>query len=306
MRKKDKKNKMSQKIPLMIIPLAIAMKISRRLTGLGKRLAGFIPGLKYELRETDIDLTDAEYVAACLVNCFAMLVLFFGLFFALTYLIQAKGLEYSLFLSGLLSAVFFFLFFVVLIRYPGVLAGKKAEQVDKNLIFALKDLSLQISSGVSLYNALVNISKSGYGVVSKELEKVAKSVSTGTPMNAALESMAVESKSEYLRKTIWQLVNTLKAGASLKGALQTIINDLTVDQRTKIRNYAKELNLWSLVYMLFAVAIPTIGSTMLIILSSFAGIGVTKGLFIAFLVGAVVVQYIIIGLIKTRRPVVHL
>jgi flagellar protein FlaJ len=200
----------------------------------------------------------------------------------------------------------FLLFLIVLARYPRVLAGKKAEQLDKNLIFALKDLSLQVSSGVSLYNALVNVSNSGYGLVSREFGKAAKSVYAGVPMNTALENMAIESKSEYLRKTIWQLVNTLKAGASLKGALQSIIRDLTSDQRAKISSYAKELGLWSLVYMLFAVAIPTIGATMMIVLSSFAGIGITKGIFILFLAITLVVQYILIGLIRTRRPMVHI
>ncbi|MBU2561181.1 MAG: type II secretion system F family protein [Nanoarchaeota archaeon] len=269
-------------------------------------MAGLVPGLRYDLMGTDVDMTDAEYVVACLTNCFVVFVLSSGLFFALLYRIQAKELNYSLMLSLVLGLSVSLLFFIPLIRYPAILAGKKAEQVDKNLIFALKDISLQVSSGVSLYNALVNISKSGYGATGKEFEKVAKAVNTGTPLASALEKMAVESKSEYLRKTVWQLVNTLKAGASLKGALQAIINDLTADQRARISNYAKELSIWSLVYMLFAVAIPTIGSTMMIVLSSFAGIGVTKGVFIAFLVIVVIVQCVLIGFVKTRRPIVHL
>ena len=58
-------------------------------------------------------------------------------------------------------------------------------------------------------------------------------------MNKALEKIALESKSEYLRKTVWQIVNSLRAGASLKGTLKEIINSLTLDQRIKINNYAK-------------------------------------------------------------------
>jgi archaeal flagellar protein FlaJ len=297
---------MTQKIPLMIIPLSLSARISRRFVNLGESLAGFAPGLKYDLMGTDLELTDSKYMLACLLNCIGVFLFFFGMFFALSYRLQSKGMGYSIAISTGLGLVISMLFFVSLVRYPRILAGKKAEQVDKNLVFALKDVSLQVSSGVSLYNALINISKSGYGAVSKEFEKAAKSVNAGVPMSKALERMAVESKSEYLRKTVWQLVNTLKAGASLKGALQAITRELTSDQRAKIGSYAKELNLWSLVYMLFAVAIPTIGSTMMIILSSFSGIGITKGVFISFLASTVIVQYVLIGFVKTRRPIVNL
>ena len=87
-----------------------------------------------------------------------------------------------------------------LLRYPRILSGKTAELIDKHLVFALKDLLLQINSGVTLYNGLVNVVKEGYGQASKELEKVAKDVSCGIPIDKALEKMALQTKSEFLRK----------------------------------------------------------------------------------------------------------
>ena len=289
----------------MLIPLKISKKISKRLRGIGTVFVKIVPGLKYDLEKTDLDLTQGEYMAACLVNCFFVFVLFSGLLFILTYHVRAKALSQSLTLSIGIGFALFVLFFVLLARYPKILAKKKAEQLERNLVFALKDVLLQISSGVSLYNALVNVSKANYGLVSEEFEKVAKQVNSGKAMDKALEELAVTSESDYLRKTVWQLVNTLRAGASLKGALKTIIKQLTVEQKTKIRDYAKELNMWSLVYMLFAVAIPTIGVTMMVILSSFAGMGISKGLFIAFIIICFIVQIILIGLVKTRRPMVN-
>ena len=120
----------------------------------------------------------------------------------------------------------------------------------------------------------------------------------------ALEKMASSTSTDFLRRAVWQIVNTLKAGASLKGALRSIIDDLTAEHKNRIRDYSRELNLWSLMYMLFAVAIPTIGATMLVILSSFAGIGVSRGMFIAFLALNFALQFILIGFVKSRRPVV--
>tara|TARA_Y100000310_G_scaffold343799_1_gene453092 strand:- start:4018 stop:4275 length:258 start_codon:yes stop_codon:yes gene_type:complete len=85
-----------------------------------------------------------------------------------------------------------------------------------------------------------------------------------------------------------------------------LIDDLTLDQRNRIKKYAAELNLWSLLYLLFAVAVPTIGATMLVILSSFAGFGVTQGFFIIFISICFIIQLILIGFVKTRRPVANI
>ena len=297
---------MTQTISLLLIPLKISKKISKRLIGIGAVLGRIVPGLNYDLEKTDIDLSQEEYMAICLINCFFIFILFSGLLFFLSYYIRLKTLSQSLILSLGMGFALFILFFILLSKYPNILAKKKAEQIEKNLVFALKDVLLQISSGVSLYNALVNVSKANYGLISKELEKVAKQVNSGKPMDKALEGLAITSESEYLRKMVWQLVNTLRAGASLKGALKTIIKNLTIEQKTKIRDYAKELNMWSLMYMLFAVAIPTIGSTMIVILSSFGGMGISKAFFITFIIICFIVQFILIGLIKTRRPMVHI
>lgn len=297
---------MSQRIPLMIIPIGIAKKLSRIFFGMGGRLSRLVPGIKYDLQETDLGIAEEEYMAYSILNSFFIFIIFFGLLFLLSYRVKENSLQYSLVLSLALSFCFAIVFLVLLVRYPKITAGKKAEQIDKNLIFALKDLYLQINSGISLYNAMVNIAKEDYGQISIEFGKVAKSVNTGTPVVAALEKMVLKSKSEYLRRTIWQIINTLKAGASLSGALRTIIDDLTIDQKSKIRDYAHELNLWSLIYMLFAVAVPTIGATMLVILTSFAGFGITKGMFVIFIILCFIVQVILIGFVKTRRPLVHI
>ena len=100
-------------------------------------------------------------------------------------------------------------------------------------------------------------------------------------------------------------INTIKVGASLKGSLRAIINELTICERERIRNYSRELNMWVLAYMLFAVAVPTIGTTVMMILAGFAGYNMTKEMFVLFLLINFAIQYILIGFVKYRRPVVN-
>jgi len=297
---------MTQKVPLMIIPAGISKSISRPFLGIGRWLSDFFSGVKYNIEQSDLNEEPERYFANALLNSILFFAIFFILLFLLLFFIKNEQPNSSLLKSSGYSFLIFALVFLIFIKYPRILAGKKAELLEKNLVFALKDLLLQVTSGVSLYNGLVNISKSNYGQVSVEFEKAAKAVNSGKPVEQALEEMTATTSSEFLRRVVWQLVNTLKAGASLEGALRTIIDDLSSEQKSRIRDYARELNLWSLIYMLFAVAIPTIGAVLLIILSSFAGFGISKGIFVSFIAINFALQYVIIGFVKSRRPVVNL
>ena len=285
--------------------LTSSKSVVRPFFGIGKFLSKLHSGLSFDLKESDLDFKVEHYAGAAFFNSFIYFLIFFILIFLLSFRIAGRELIQSLVFGLAIGLGLALLFFIVLLRYPKILAGKKAEEVDKTLLYALKDLLLQVSSGVSLYNSFVNIANAKYGLVSKEFKIAAQEINTGIPMGKALENMAIRTKSAYLRRSLWQLVNTLKAGASLKGSLKTIIDDLTRDQRSKIKDYARELNLWALIYMLFAVAIPTLGVTMLVVLSGFAGFGVNAGTFFFLVIVAIFVQIVIIGFIKTRRPVVQ-
>jgi flagellar protein FlaJ len=293
--------KTEDRIPLMFINFQAGAKLSKIFLGISREILKLTSGLKYDLENTDLDVKPDAYIANSILNGLIFFFLFGGLLYFLNTVKQQPN---PIFKSIAYAILIFFLIMYLFLKYPKIIGGKKAELIDKHLIFALKDMRLQISSGVTLYNAIVNVSNADYGQASFEFQKVAQRVNTGTPLAKALEDMAFKSKSDFLRKTIWQLVNTLKAGASLKGALTTIIEDLTLDQKDKIKRYAQELNLWVLMYMLFAVAVPTIGITLLVILSSFAGFGINQAFFIFFVIMCVIIQIVLIGFMKTRRPVV--
>ena len=293
---------MANPVPLMIISPAICKKFSKPFEVIFRRFRRRLTFLKKDLQQTDLTFHAEEYAAFSFMNGFFFFMLLTPLLFILSYKVNEKPLPEALSIGISIGVGVFLLFFILLIRYPKILAGKKAEAIEQNLVYALKDLLLQLTSGISLFNALNNIARAGYGKVSEEFGLISQQVESGKPLTEALEDLTKGTKSIYMRKTAWQLANTIKAGASVKNALRTIINELVIVQRTKIRDYAQELNLWSLLYMLFAVAIPTIGATMLVILSSFAGMSINNATFILFVVITVIVQIILIGFIKTRRP----
>ena len=280
---------MKQNIPLILIS---DEKSSKVFMGMGESLSGILSQKK-------------EYISLAILNTLVYFLMSSAIFTLILIGIKQYELANALTTSALISIAISMLIFLVLIAYPKILSGKKAEQIEKNLLFALKDMTLQVSSGVPLYESIINISKSHYGEVSREFQIIITQVSSGKSLEKALQILAQESSSEFLRRAIWQLINTMHSGGSIKGTLKGIIQELTIEQRNKISNYSRELNMWILVYMLFAVAIPTVGATMLIILSRFGGYSLSEATFLSFIAINIAVEFILIGFVKSRRPIVN-
>jgi flagellar protein FlaJ len=304
-----------------LLPEKTAKKIAHTFLGVGRRLSYIFPGLSYDLELVSSDLEEGEYIIVAITNALIWAFLLFLLLFGLSY---SKGTitseqirtgfsslrEFQYFLTSLRwfflsSAIVFIVFLSFFMYYPRILARKIVENVDKDLIYALKDLLLQISAGVSLFDAMVNISKSGYGKISKEFKTAVQDINAGEMQEIALEKMALRTESEFLRRTVRQILVAFKSGASLQVALKSVIRNLQQYQRSQIKSYTYELNLWVLLYIIVAVAIPSLGVTLLVILSTFGGVSVNEGFVVNLMVLSFMGEIVLIELIKTRRPVLH-
>lgn len=286
------------------------------------RVSYILPGLKYDLETIGSDLDQGEYVALSLANALVWAVLVSLLIFLLSY---AKGnitsdqlgsalsslgsmreflisIRWTI-LSGILVFVLFSAFFSY---YPRVLARKIVEDVDKDLVYALKDLLLQISSGVPLFEAMVNISRSGYGTISKEFRRTVQDINAGEMQETALEKMALRTESEFLRRTIRQMLTAFRSGASLEVSLKSIIKNLQQYQYSQVKAYTYELNLWVLLFIIFSVAVPSLGIMLLVILSTFGNLTVDNGFIIGLVSFCVLCEIALIEFIKSRRPVTHM
>lgn len=281
-------------------------KINRKFIWIGHRLNHFFPGLQLDLERAGIKTNAQKYLTASVFSAAMYGILSFSFFYLLFFLRDTLIINVNTFTSVGLGVVFSILFFFLHVIYPGIIANKYAAGIDQSLMFALKSMLIQVTSGVSLFNAMVNVSKSNYGTVSAEFGDVVKEISSGVSETKALEKLALRTKSEYLKKTSWQLLTSLRSGASLKGALATVVSSLNNQHMRAIKDYAAELNLWILLYLLLAAAIPTMGVTFLVIMSAMAGLNIGPESVIAIIVGAGLMQIVLIGFVKTRIPKVYL
>ncbi len=289
------------RVKFLLFSVEQAKNFNKRILIIGDFLQKIFVGIKYDLKKAELEIEAEEYLTAVFFSAVIYGIIFFVLGTLLIFL--RDGIIESAFpLNLIIGIVFFILSFFLHIIYPGIISKRIAFGIDQNLIFALKSMLIQVKSGIPLFDSMKNIAKADYGVVSKEFENVVQEIIAGTSESKAIEKMALRTKSDYLKKAAWQLVTSIQSGASPAGAIETTTNNLTANQLRAIKNYSAELNLWILMYLLLAAAIPTLGITFLIILSSMGGSTITPEYLILVILFAFVVQIVLIGFVKNRKP----
>ncbi len=294
---------MKEKNPVMLLfPIEKAKHFSNKYLFIGRAVSRIIFSLKYDLEKAEIEIEPEKYGLAALLSAavYAVMFSFIGIAFGI---ILNKGFTSNVVLLAVITAIGAFVAMLLFhLIYPKMAAVQLANAVDQELLFALRTLLIQLSSGVSLFESMRSISKSNYGQVSEEFAEVVKEINSGSSESAALEKLAFKTKSDILKKTLWQVVITMKSGGSIVNALNSQVDVLVAQQREVIKNYSASLNLWTLVYLIIAAAMPSLGVTFLVIASSIGGAGIGKDSIVLIAVMAFAVQIVLIFLIKEQVP----
>jgi flagellar protein FlaJ len=187
-----------------------------------------------------------------------------------------------------------------------LIISRKIRDLDRYLLFALRHMQVQIKSGIPLFDTLVSVSNGDYGLITEEFKKCVKKISTGMSETNALEELIFKNPSIYFRRVIWQITNAIRTGADLGGTLDAIVDNLGDEQKVAIRRYGSQLNPLSMMYMMLAVILPSLGITFLVLLSTFSGFTVSEIIFWFILTILIVFQFSFVGLVKSRRPTIEL
>jgi flagellar protein FlaJ len=290
-----------KRIPFIPFPIQKSLKISKPFLFIASRLAKFNPFLAQKLVQSEIGLKDREYLAIAIFSSLFWFLLIFLTFNLIGFSFGRNFLSLSFVLSFLISSVVFF----YINFYPSLLLSRKDRDVERNLLFAIRHLFIQVRSGVSLFDAMVSVSKGNYGSVSEEFEKCVKEIATGKEETQALEELAFRVPNVGFKRIVWQIVNSMKAGGDVGSILNTIAHNLSEEQKVKIRKYGSQLSPLALIYLMSTVILPTLGITFLIVFSTFAGFQVPEAVFYLILFTVLVFQVMLIGLVKSRRPSVE-
>jgi pilus assembly protein TadC len=288
------------KIPFSLLPAPVVLSIARRMVGVGSIIGKMFPGLKLQLVQAGLKETPKEYGAVAFVVAASNMAML-GMFFVLiAFLAKADIILPAL---GICLIVGGFSFFTI-IMMPGVTASRRVKSLDNNLIPALRQLLIEVRSGVTLFQAMTSIT-AGYGEVSAEFKRIVDHINIGVSETDALNEASKRNPSFKFRRVLWQVSNSLTVGSDIALSLSDMIEELTKEKLDDIRRYGQELNPWTMMYMMLAVILPSLGITIAAIILSFLNISLPKMIVMpGIIAGLILFQIVFIQFVKSRRPVV--
>ena len=269
------------------------------LNTLFQRTAKAFPNLKVKLKQAGIDNKPEDFIKKTFISAFYMatgVVVF--LFLILAKLNVVKGIFF------ILVPFIFIVMFFYMIRLPDVRISKKEKDISKEIVFAGRFIIVELESGVPLYNAMVNVSKN-YEIIGRYFKEITDKVDLGTSMEDALNEAVEFIPSNDFRKILWQIINSIRTGSDVAKSLYSVMEQITKDQITEVNKYGKKLNPLAMFYMIVAVILPSLGMTMLIILSSFIKFELSLTILLALAGFLGFVQFMFIAMVKFSRPAIE-
>jgi flagellar protein FlaJ len=188
---------------------------------------------------------------------------------------------------------------------PTVKISRIDKDINKEIVFAGRFLAVELESGVNLYDAMKNMVKS-YPVVGAYFKEMVDKINIGTPMEEAVSEAIESSPSDSLTKILWQISNSLRTGSDIAEPLKTVVDTLIKEQQIMVNEYGRKLNPLAMFYMLIAIIVPSLGVTMLTIISIFAGLRLNL-VILLFIAGLIAfMQFMFVAMINSIRPPVEL
>ena len=145
-----------------------------------------------------------------------------------------------------------------------------------------------------------------YGVASNYFKEIVRDIQLGASIEEALDKATEFCPSEKMKRILFQINNSLKIGIDVSKVLESILDEISNSQLIELQRYGKKLNSFTLFYMLAAVVVPSLGITMLIIVSSFVSIKIDNTIFFVILFFLIIFELFFISLFKSVRPRLNL
>lgn len=157
---------------------------------------------------------------------------------------------------------------ILAILIPKSKAKKIGNEVEKQLPFALRHMSIQIKAGVGIYETMESVAEADYGRLSEGFKWILANIEKGVSTEAALEAWTERTKNKSVRRVVSHIVRALRTGGSLSDVMVKIAEDISFQRRQRIADFAEKLNLMGLFLMMSAIVLPimiailtTVGST---------------------------------------------
>jgi flagellar protein FlaJ len=262
------------------------------------RIAKLFPKLQEELQIARMRKTAQQYIYESIVNAF----MFSAAVLFLLLMLFTKIDISLLWLFPLIPGTFAFMIFFFL-NIPYVYINQRSKEIDKTVLFAGRYLVVKIQSGEPLFNSLIGVSKS-YGATSEVFNEIVQDIHFGAKIEDAIDKAIKNNPNDNLKKILWDISNSIKTGSDMTKTLKSMLESINEQYYTEIESYGRKINSLTLFYMVLAIIVPSLGMTMLAIISSFVGIVIPMNILYVIIFGVAVLQFMFLSMYKSIRPAV--
>ncbi len=259
-------------------------------------IAKQFPYLKLNLLQAGIDLAPEQFIKKTLINT-----LIIAVTLTIALILVFLRAEINLAFAFLAFPVIFLLIFYFIVSTPKFRANKKTREIDREIIYAGRFLLIELSAGVPLFDAIGNVAHS-YKKIGKHFQDIIDRVEVGKPIEQALNEVIEITPSPDFRKLLAQISNSLRTGADVSVALESITDQITKEHLIKVKEYGKKINPLVMFYLLIAIIVPSLGVAMLALLSAFTGLTLNLGNLIGIAIITGLIQISFLSVILTNRP----
>lgn len=256
-----------------------------------RKLAKRIPDLKLKLQQARLYENEEEYVRRIV---FTSVMMSFGLIFIAFFFTQ----NFVVFLG---FPIIFPLAFLYFLNYVDVKIARINRDINQEIIFAGRFIVIELESGVPMYDTFKNVVKN-YAIIGSYFEEIVEKVDLGTSLEDAINETIILTPSPNFRKMLWQLLNSMKTGSDVTNSLNVVIDQIVREQQIAVKEYGRKLNPLAMFYMMAAIIIPSLGTTMLVVIASFMGLKLSL-LVLMIIAGFITfTQFMFLSIIKSIRP----
>jgi flagellar protein FlaJ len=250
-----------------------------------------------------MNLSDEAFVKKTLLS--AGYTTLFVVFIGFLFMLNTFELLTLVIILFLMAPVAFFVLFFYFFQLPVIKITSVGKEIDKEIVFAGRFLAVELESGVSLYNAMKNVTKN-YPVIGRYFNDIIEKINLGTPIEDAITEAIELSPSDSFTKLLWQISNSLRTGSDIAEPLKTVIETLIKEQQIAVEEYGRKLNPLAMFYMMIAIILPSLGVTMFTILAIF--VGLELNLLILLVIAGMIgfTQFMFVAMINSIRPPVEL
>ncbi|MBU0636555.1 type II secretion system F family protein [Candidatus Micrarchaeota archaeon] len=181
--------------------------------------------------------------------------LLFGLLISFLLRLPVLGQIIITIIIALLFAVFAAFLMLLL---PQSKAQQRGKEVTRELPFALRHMAAELKAGIGLYRTIQIIASADYGSLSEEFARTITEIEEGTEAKDALRNMAMRVQSKGLRNAVMHVVRAMKTGGNLSDVMNEIAEDISVEQRNEIREFAEKMNFFGVLFIFAGIVLPSL------------------------------------------------